>query len=80
MASTGGLFVHKDSQQDTPNEQTSLFEYADGTVLEFATRGLYTNKEGDNLIRYVNGNLPLSPEYGPVTVVDHPNNKPATEV
>ena len=47
VRSTGGLFLYKDSQQDTPNEQTSLFEYADGTVLEFGTRGLPSNKEGD---------------------------------
>jgi predicted dehydrogenase len=47
VRSTGGLFLYKDSQQDTPNEQTSLFEYADGTILEFATRGLPSNKEGD---------------------------------
>jgi predicted dehydrogenase len=46
VRSTGGLFAYSDSQQETPNEQTSVFEYADGTVLEFATRGLPTNAEG----------------------------------
>jgi hypothetical protein len=51
VRSTGGLFLYKDSQQDTPNEQTSLFEYADGTILEFGTRGLPTNKEGGHLHR-----------------------------
>jgi hypothetical protein len=38
--------LYSDSQQETPNEQTSIFEYADGTILEFATRGLPTNAEG----------------------------------
>jgi hypothetical protein len=37
----------------------------------------YTNKTGDNLIRYVPTNLPQSPLDGPVLVVDHPNNAPA---
>ncbi|MGH9456416.1 MAG: carboxypeptidase regulatory-like domain-containing protein [Thermoanaerobaculia bacterium] len=36
----------------------------------------YTNKHGNNLLRYVPTNLPLSPLDGPVLVVDHPNNAP----
>jgi predicted dehydrogenase len=44
--SSGNLYVHTDSQQETPNTQTSIFEYADGTIFEFATRGLDTNPEG----------------------------------
>jgi predicted dehydrogenase len=47
VRSDGGLFLHNKSQQETPNMQTSIFEYADGTVLEFATRGLPTNAEGE---------------------------------
>jgi predicted dehydrogenase len=47
VRSFGGLFVYTDSQQETPNVQTSTFEYADGTILEFATRGLDTNPEGE---------------------------------
>jgi predicted dehydrogenase len=47
VRSFGGLFVYTDSQQETPNVQTSVFEYADGTILEFATRGLDTNPEGE---------------------------------
>jgi predicted dehydrogenase len=46
VRSYGGLFLYGDSQQETPNVQTSVFEYADGTILEFATRGLPTNGEG----------------------------------
>jgi predicted dehydrogenase len=34
------------STQETPNTQTSVFKYADGTILEFETRGWYTNQEG----------------------------------
>jgi len=32
--------------QETPNTQTSVFRYKDGTMLEFETRGWYTNQEG----------------------------------
>ncbi|MCH7522104.1 MAG: Gfo/Idh/MocA family oxidoreductase [Candidatus Marinimicrobia bacterium] len=45
IRSFGGYFAF-DSSQETPNTQTSIFEYADGTILEFGTRGLYTNAEG----------------------------------
>jgi predicted dehydrogenase len=33
--------------QETPNTQTSVFKYADGKMLEFETRGRYTNTESD---------------------------------
>ncbi len=47
VSSYGNLYLFKEtSDQDTPNVQTTLFEYADGTVFEFCTRGWYTNKEG----------------------------------
>lgn len=46
ISSIGGYYAF-DSMQETPNTQTSVFEYADGTVLEFETRGLYTNAEDD---------------------------------
>ncbi len=52
ISSTGGYFG-PESSQETPNIQTSLFEYADGTILEFATRGEHTNDEGTQRI----GNL-----------------------
>jgi hypothetical protein len=45
IRSTGGYFGDE-SSQETPNLQTSLFEYADGRVLEFGTRGGFTNAEG----------------------------------
>ena len=32
--------------QETPNTQSTVFKYADGTILEFETRGRYTNHEG----------------------------------
>jgi hypothetical protein len=48
----GGYFGPP-SSQETPDTQTTLFEYADGTVLEFGTRGQYTNDEGTQRI----GNL-----------------------
>jgi predicted dehydrogenase len=52
VSSVGGYFGEP-SSQETPDTQTSLFRYADGTVLEFATRGQYTNDEGTQRI----GNL-----------------------
>jgi len=52
VASVGGYFGPPASQQ-TPDTHTSIFEYADGTVFEFATRGEYTNDEGTQRI----GNL-----------------------
>ena len=45
VKSFGGYYVY-DSSQETPNTQTSIFEYADGKILEFGTRGLLTNGEG----------------------------------
>jgi predicted dehydrogenase len=52
VASVGGYFGPPASQE-TPDTHTSIFEYADGTVFEFATRGQYTNEEGTQKI----GNL-----------------------
>jgi predicted dehydrogenase len=52
ISATGGYFG-PESSQETPNIHTSLFRYADGTVLEFATRGFHTNDEGTQKI----GNL-----------------------
>ena len=49
----GGLFGAGDSSQETPNVETSTFTYADGKILEFATRGVFTNDEGTQRI----GNL-----------------------
>lgn len=45
--STGGVYGidPKECAQETPNTQTSLFTYEDGKVLEFETRGRYTNGE-----------------------------------
>jgi outer membrane receptor protein involved in Fe transport len=37
----------------------------------------YEANHNDKRLRYEQINLPLSPLYGPVTVVDHPNNAPA---
>ena len=34
--------------QETPNTQTAVFKYADGTILEIETRNWYTNAEGKN--------------------------------
>ena len=52
VSSMGGYYG-PESSQETPDTQTTLFKYADGLVLEFATRGEYTNDEGTQNI----GNL-----------------------
>ena len=52
IRSIGGYFG-AESSQETPDTHTTLFEYADGTILEFATRGQFTNDEGTQKI----GNL-----------------------
>jgi len=45
--SIGGLFGinPEECAQETPNTQSSLFKYSDGKILEFETRGRYTNSE-----------------------------------
>jgi predicted dehydrogenase len=53
VVTTGGLFADGETSQETPNVETSVFTYADGKVLEFATRGTFTNDEGTQRI----GNL-----------------------
>jgi predicted dehydrogenase len=53
IAAVGGLFADGQTSQETPNVQTELYEYKDGKVLEFATRGTCTNDEGTQRI----GNL-----------------------
>jgi hypothetical protein len=53
VSSGGGLFASGETSQETPNVHTTLFTYADGKVLEFATRGTDTNDEGTQKI----GNL-----------------------
>src|SRR4051812_30992131 len=46
VSSMGGYFGEKPSAQETPDMQTALFEYADGTIMEFGTRGEHTPDEG----------------------------------
>jgi len=44
----GGVetYGHDKTSQETPNTQTAVFKYHDGKMLEFETRGRYTNNEG----------------------------------
>jgi len=44
IKSTGGYFAF-DSDQQTPNTQIATFEYADGKIIQFEVRGLYSNTE-----------------------------------
>jgi predicted dehydrogenase len=50
---SGGGYFGEPSSQETPNVHSTIFEYADGKILEFGTRGGYTNDEGTQRI----GNL-----------------------
>ncbi len=54
--SSGGLYGidPKECAQETPNTQTSIFKYKDGTTLEFETRGRYSNAESSLDIRIGN--------------------------
>jgi predicted dehydrogenase len=45
ICSMGGYFG-TEASQETPDMQTAMFEYADGTILEFGTRGEHTPDEG----------------------------------
>jgi predicted dehydrogenase len=45
VSSMGGYFG-PESAQETPDTQTALFVYGDGSILEFGTRGEHTNDEG----------------------------------
>src|SRR5205814_1580215 len=40
ISSGGGLFDARGSSQETPDVHSTIFTYADGKVLEFATRGI----------------------------------------
>jgi predicted dehydrogenase len=57
VQSMGGIFgiSPHECSQETPNTQTSLFEYEDGKILEFETRGRFTNAEAPAGVRI--GNL-----------------------
>ena len=46
IQSSGGYYKYTDCSQETPNTQSSVFEYEDGKILQFETRGLDTNGEG----------------------------------
>jgi predicted dehydrogenase len=54
--SMGGIFGIDPAEcaQETPNTQTSLLKYRDGKILEFETRGRYTNDESSLGIRIGN--------------------------
>ncbi|PCE64405.1 Gfo/Idh/MocA family protein [Sediminicola luteus] len=56
VQSMGGIFGidPRECSQETPNTQTSAFEYADGKILEFETRGRYT--PGENSLQSKIGN------------------------
>jgi len=56
VQSMGGIFgiSPHGCSQETPNTQTSVYEYTDGKILEFETRGRFTNDESNLGIRIGN--------------------------
>ena len=68
--STGGIFgiSPEECEQETPNTQTSVFKYSDGKILEFETRGRFTNSESSldtrigNIFYGTDGYLELNDE------------------
>lgn len=44
----GGVpaFGHERTTQETPNMQNCVYKYSDGKIIQFETRGWYTNNEG----------------------------------
>lgn len=54
--STGGLYGidPKECEQETPNTQLSVFKYKDEKILEFETRGRYSNAESSLEVRIGN--------------------------
>ena len=55
VSSHGGYYKWKDCDQQTANTQMAQLEYADGKILQFEVRGLYTNGEADYDVKI--GNL-----------------------
>lgn len=46
IQSIGGYYKFRnDCDQETPNQQTSVMEYADGRIIQLEVRGLYSNSE-----------------------------------
>jgi len=56
VQSMGGIFgvSPHECSQETPNTQTSIFEYEDGKILEFETRGRFTNAEANSGVKIGN--------------------------
>ena len=54
--SSGGVYAINPAEcaQETPNTQISVYKYADGKMLEFETRGMYTNGEASLDVRIGN--------------------------
>ena len=57
VRSFGGYykFTEQECTQETANTQHTVYEYADGKILQFEVRGLYTNGEADQNVKI--GNL-----------------------
>jgi predicted dehydrogenase len=55
ISSSGGYYKWTDCPQETANTQTAVMEYADGKIMQFEVRGLYTAGEDSMSVKI--GNL-----------------------
>jgi hypothetical protein len=69
------IFLPDENLQMPRTDQWSI-SYERQIPWDSALRINYNGNHVSGTLRYVQDNLPVSPEYGPVLVVDHPNNAP----
>jgi hypothetical protein len=65
-----------DPELEMPKTDQWSVSYERQLPWDSSLRISYNGNHVSGTLRYVQGNLPLSPEYGSVLVVDHPNNAP----
>ena len=65
--SAGGYFG-PESDQQTPNTQSALFEYADGKIIQFEVRGIHTNDEAAMFTTVEKPNIDIDPNAVPKIV------------
>jgi hypothetical protein len=69
------IFLPDENLEMPKTDQWSI-SYERQMPWDSALRISYNGNHVSGTLRYVQDNLPVSPEYGPVLVVDHPNNAP----
>lgn len=75
QAARHAIFLPDENLEMPKTDQWSI-SYERQMPLDSTIRFSYNGNHVSGTLRYVQGNLPVSPENGPVLVVDHPNNAP----